>query len=126
MADHNERGRKGEEEACFYLMEQGYRIIQRNWKIHKLEVDLIAESSSELLFVEVKTRKKGSLVSPLDAVTPQKQLNILKAAHAYYKINQPRVDYRFDIITVIEDEEGNKEIEHLPDAFRPSVGSIRR
>ena len=57
MAGHNEFGIRGEEVAVAHLIGKGYSIVERNWRCGHKEVDIIAMKASELVFVEVKTRK---------------------------------------------------------------------
>ena len=54
MASHNILGQIGEEEACRYLIRKGYTLLDRNWRIGHLELDIIAEWYGEIIFVEVK------------------------------------------------------------------------
>ena len=52
MAQHNDLGTKGEQMACDYLSRKGYKIIARNWRLNKYEVDIIAQLRNEIIFVE--------------------------------------------------------------------------
>ena len=61
MADHNELGREGEDEALLYLTQKGYTLLARNWRIGHLEIDIVAEWFGEIVFVEVKTRRDALL-----------------------------------------------------------------
>lgn len=56
MAIHNNIGRIGEDKAAQIMKEKGYTILETNWHMGHLEVDVIAENANELVFVEVKTR----------------------------------------------------------------------
>ena len=64
MAQHNELGKKGEEEAVKYLKSKDYRIICRNWNFHGYEIDIIAETDEFIVFVEVKTRTTALFGNP--------------------------------------------------------------
>ncbi|MBF1070821.1 MAG: YraN family protein, partial [Prevotellaceae bacterium] len=68
MALHNELGRAGENAACQYLIERDYHIVERNWRCHPLEVDIIADDWGELVFVEVKTSSDDRWEDPAAAV----------------------------------------------------------
>ena len=57
MADHNELGREGEDEALLYLTQKGYTLLARNWRSGHLEIDIVAEWFGEIVFVEVKPRR---------------------------------------------------------------------
>lgn len=102
MAEHNELGRKGEEETLFYLMKEGYTLLDHNWTTGHLEIDIVAEWWGEIVFVEVKTRRNEDFAPAADAVTLYKKRNLIAAAHAYLAqhgwLERP---FRYDIITVI-------------------------
>ena len=77
MAQHNITGQQGEDQAAQYLINKGYRIVARNWHNRgRKELDIVAEDGHTLVFVEVKTRRDGSLSSPLGAVTPAKMYRL--------------------------------------------------
>ncbi len=118
MATHNDLGHRGEDMAAEYLQQHGYYILDRNWTNKgRKEIDIIALKDDIVVFVEVKTRKAGSLVTPIDAVDSRKQHRVCLAADSYLKTN--RIDFRcrFDIIGIIYNEEASR-IEHIEDAFR--------
>lgn len=118
MARHNEIGKLGEEVAAQYLMKKGYEIIERNWRnIHK-EIDIIAKKGNELVVVEVKTRQSDEYGDPDLAVTRQKQSRLISAANAYIFQKRLDVSTRFDIISIVFQEE-IPIINHIEDAFLP-------
>jgi putative endonuclease len=119
MAEHNELGRKGEMEALVYLKQKGFEIKEVNYKIGKLEIDIIAIDKNELVIVEVKTRGRNDIINPEEAVTQKKQQHLIKAAHQYITSHNTQLNTRFDIVTVIY-QDGTK-IEHIADAFYPKV-----
>ena len=57
-------GKKGEDMVTGFLMKNGHTILKRNYLCRFGEIDIIAKKEDILLFVEVKTRKENSLVSP--------------------------------------------------------------
>ena len=61
MALHNETGKWGEQLACEYLMHEGYRIVERDWKCGKRDIDIVAIENDVYVFVEVKTRRNYAL-----------------------------------------------------------------
>ena len=83
MAEKNETGKTGEHIARTYLERHGLTILHTNWRFHRYELDLIARTQTELVVVEVKTRSKGSLLSPEEAVDRKKIRRIVAAADAY-------------------------------------------
>jgi len=110
-------GRSGEEVAVRYLSEQGYNIVACNLRTPVGEVDIIASKSNILVFVEVKTRRSLSFGSPLEAVGPRKQRQIIRAAQ-WYLSNSPhrRLHPRFDVIAILYLSTG-PQIEHIVNAF---------
>lgn len=120
MSQHNDLGTKGEEIAASYLKEEGYKIIQQNWRYGKDEIDIIAEKDNFVVIVEVKTRSSSYYGEPEDAVDNQKQRFLIRAADAY--VNQKAIDLevRFDIISIIF-ESGKYTVRHIEDAFYPTL-----
>lgn len=101
MARHNEFGREGEEVAARYLLNQGYHLLERNWRTGHLEIDLIAEWWGEIVFVEVKSRRNEAFSPAALAVDRDKRDNLLHAARAYLAGRGLFNPFRFDIITVV-------------------------
>lgn len=118
MAEHNELGEKGEELATQFLRQKGYKILQRNYRFKKLEVDIICEDKNELVIIEVKTRASRYLAGPEDTVSKSKQKSIVKAANQYIIDNEIEVETRFDIVSIILNDK-ETHIDHLIDAFYP-------
>lgn len=115
---HNEFGRIGEEIAHRQLLSKGYFIRERNFTFGKLEIDIIAEKDEILVFVEVKTRNSNYFGEPYEAVSRQKQKQIIKAANAYIDQFECDLEARFDVFSLILSEK-NQKVEHIVDAFRP-------
>lgn len=120
MASHNELGALGEQFALQFLLEQGYCILETNWVCGHKEVDIIAKDGDTIVFVEVKTRKTPCLVEPETTVDIMKQKLLIYAANSYVTRFQYDLDVRFDIIAIVIDNNNEKRIEHIPDAFYPS------
>lgn len=116
MARHNQLGKTGEERAAEYLISQGYIIRDINWRSGKMELDLVAYRDTTLVVVEVKTRRNEEYLHPEEAVTLRKIRNIVQATDAYVKLFDIPFDVRFDIITLVG-ENDSFEIEHIEDAF---------
>lgn len=116
MAQHNELGKKGEQLAIDYLLEQGYHILEKNYRYLKAEVDIIAQKSNTLAVIEVKTRSTSYFGSPEEFVNPKK-IKLLLSAIDYYVVEKDLdVEVRFDIISIIH-QNNKASIEHLKDAF---------
>ncbi len=120
MAESHDLGQRGEEEAAKYLAGKGYRILYRNWKSGRLEIDIIAETEEFMVFAEVKTRSADYLIDPASAVTPGKQKSLILAAERYIKRYNIDKDSRFDIITVIS-RGSHYQIEHIENAYYPNL-----
>lgn len=116
MAQHNELGKKGEEEAVKFLKSQGYKILETNFRYIKNEVDIIAEYANQLIAVEVKTRSTRDFGDPQDFVKPSQIKSIVNAVDAYMEQRNIDLEVRFDIVALLYIN-GKFEIEHIDDAF---------
>ena len=116
MARHNDLGKKGEQLAVDFLLQQGYTIAVRNYRYLKAEVDIIARKGNILAVVEVKTRSSLEFGNPQDFVKPKQIQRLVKAVNEYVTSNDLDVEVRFDIIAIAK--QGNDfNIEHLENAF---------
>lgn len=120
MAQHNELGKMGEEAARLFLVRKNYKILYRNWRFEKYEVDIVAEDVDELVFIEVKTRTSAEWGNPQDAIGKQRVKRLVEAAHYYLQMHDCDKSVRFDIIGAIWNGQ-DFEIEHIEDAFLPPV-----
>ena len=93
-------GRIGEDYAVKWLIAHGYRIMERNYHSRYGEIDIIAEDSQYIVFVEVKTRKEGAFVSQAESVTKSKQKKILLTAQTYLAKSPCALQPRFDLAAV--------------------------
>ncbi len=116
-------GRLGEEASVRKLVDEGYRILDRNYACRSGEIDIIAEHGGHICFVEVKTRSPRSWNSPESAVTPEKQLRIIRAANFYMAGFRNCAPARFDIVSVLtDDNEQIMSVELKKNAFAPVAG----
>ncbi|MBN2632227.1 MAG: YraN family protein [Bacteroidales bacterium] len=113
-------GKKGEQMAAGHLQESGYKILKRNWKYGRHEVDIIAENKDFIVFAEVKTRTEELLLPVGEIVNRDKQKSIILCAEKYIEWFKVSKESRFDIITVIISGEESK-IDHIEDAFYPTL-----
>ncbi|MCH3924704.1 MAG: YraN family protein [Bacteroidales bacterium] len=113
------KGRKGENLATEYLMQKGYRIMQRNVTFKKNEIDIIAIDKNEIVFVEVKERATDVFGSPYEKVDRKKQELIIKVADNYIIRNNINLEARFDIVSIVDIDSEEPKIEHIIDAFSP-------
>ena len=116
MIGPSDLGKAGEDLAVEYLVNKGYRILERNWRSGHKEIDIIALDGNTLVAVEVKTRKSNTYGEPDIAVGAMKQQMLVWAADAYVRYKNLDIDVRFDIISILFTETDQK-IEHIEDAF---------
>lgn len=116
MATHNDLGELGEGLAVEELEKNGYKIVERNWRYKKAEVDIIARKNNILAIVEVKTRSSDYMGNPQDFVSPKKIKMLVEAINEYVVSKDLEVEVRFDIIAIIKNE-NQLTLEHLEDAF---------
>jgi putative endonuclease len=101
MYKRHEIGKIGEEIAEKYLKNKGYKIIEKNFYCRQGEIDIIAKSTKELIFVEVKTRTGLLYGKPSEAVDNIKQKHIYNSAKYYlYKNHLEKSFIRFDVIEI--------------------------
>lgn len=117
MAEHNKLGNDGEQIATNYLVNNGYAILERNWRFGKYEIDIIAEIDEYLVVVEVKSRSTDTWEHPLDAITNSKIRFMVNATEAYILKHNIDKEVRFDVISTIPKKNMDWEIEHIEDAF---------
>jgi putative endonuclease len=114
-------GRAGEEAAVAFLKKQGYRILDKNYRVPVGEVDIIAEHKKTVVFIEVKSRANEEYEAPIAAVTPHKQHKIIQTAQIFLLRNKI-VDraIRFDVVSISGDPDHPKSwtLELVADAFR--------
>lgn len=94
-------GNQGEELACKYLQKQGYKILEKNYRIRGGEIDIVARDKDFMVFVEVKTRSSHEFGLPVEAMTPWKIKYLLKTAQFYLqRIKWGDKQYRLDFISI--------------------------
>lgn len=113
-------GLKGETLAAEFLTAKGFRILSRNFRAGKAEIDIVATDKGILAVVEVKTRTTHFFGEPEEWVTPAKQRMLIKAANTYVKFKSFKGEVRFDVVSVVIGEQGTQ-ITHIPDAFYPTL-----
>lgn len=115
---NKEKGDKGEQLAAEYLEERGYKIIEKNWRYYRFELDLIAENANNIVFVEVKTRYSNFYGEPWEAVNKSKRKKVCLSGDAYIQQFKSSKEPRFDIVSILH-MNGKTEITHIEDAFWP-------
>jgi putative endonuclease len=99
---HQRTGRRGEEDAYFYLRRRGYIIIARNYRSpnHRGELDLVGWDRDVLCIVEVKTRTKRDLKPAEAAVDRDKQRELSLVARDFLHHMSASCQWRFDVLAV--------------------------
>jgi putative endonuclease len=111
-------GKLGEKIALHFLEGNKYKVIGKNYRLFRGEIDIIAYDQKTLVFVEVKTRRSTNYGFPEESVTSSKQQQIRKIAHGFLtKNNLHDVECRFDVISLSFDEKEECSIRHIKDAF---------
>ena len=112
-------GLQYEEKAAEYMKQQGYQILDANWRCLYGEIDLIARDGDQLVFCEVKTRTEDGIGTPGEAVSLSKQKKLTAAALSYLSEHPSGLQPRFDVVEVTLSG-GNGavlSVEHLKNAF---------
>ena len=107
------QGRTFEELAARFYAENGFEVLERNWRAGHKEIDLIVRTNRLVVFVEVKSSFSKQFGHPVERVNRNKIKNLSDCARQYIVAKQLEdVDLRFDVVTF----EGGR-LEHFPDAF---------
>ncbi len=110
-------GLLGEQIAADHLTMLGYKILERNWRYSRSEIDIIAMYQNILVFAEVKTRSYDFFGTPETFVSSQKELLIHEAASVYMDQIHHDWEFRFDIIAIILNKNDAHTLEHFIDVF---------
>lgn len=124
MSESYDMGRLGETVTARYLEKQGYKILDRNFRIRGGEIDIIAEKDGIIAFAEVKTRS-GNCLSPGEyAVDKRKKQLIIKAAAEYMLKNENDLQPRFDVAAMVFSDGKPLKFNYYPDAFSADGSDI--
>lgn len=117
----------GEAEAARMLEQKGFKVLEHNWRMGHLEIDLIAESKTEIVFAEVKARTTlyGD-IRPEEYVDENKKRRMIAAGNAYIKHRKTDKSLRFDIIGILVDPQTQQITYrcHMENAFHPEIKSV--
>ena len=120
---HQHTGRRGEEDAYFYLRRRGYTIIARNYRSpnHRGELDLVGWERNVLCFIEVKTRTTHDVKPAEAAVDCHKQKELSMVARDFLRLMPASCQWRFDVLSVYYDSgRGRPSFELFQNAFSVS------
>ena len=118
MLGKKELGKLGEDQAAQFLINQGYKIVARNWRWKRAEVDIIAEDNDMLVFCEVKTRTQIFLGPPEAFVTDAQLDRLAHLAQVYLVEHELDKDARIDILALVY-VHGEFAVEHFKDVYYP-------
>ena len=118
---HVDAGKRGEDQALLHLEAKGYRLVARNFRILRGEIDLILDApDGALVFVEVKSNRGSLSGRPLERIDGRKIVQLQRLAQRYCALkDQGHRDIRFDVVGVDLDQAGPARIEHIEAAFLP-------
>jgi putative endonuclease len=119
-------GEAAESEAERYLRDKGYRILARNARTPSGELDLVAQSGSVLVFVEVKARGGSTHGGAVGAVDGRKQARLIRLAAQYLARHRLRDQpCRFDVILCAGETGAAAVVEHIEHAFEVPGEDLR-
>jgi putative endonuclease len=112
------RGRDAESLACHYLEARGLSLIERNYRRHPGEIDLIMDDTGSLVFVEVRYRRQTRFGSGAESIDRRKQARIVACAGCYLQAHPKMATRpcRFDVVSISGDV-GDPSVEWIQDAF---------
>lgn len=106
-------GRHGEELAAGHLSRHGYRILERNWRCARGELDIIAQLPGLVVVVEVKTRRSLRFGHPLESITDEKALRLRRLAKEWMRATSTRARLRIDAIGIVLSDDGVSRFDHV-------------
>ena len=121
MAKSRITGAWGEALAAAYLRKKHYKIVAVGYRSRFGEIDLIAQNSKFLVFVEVKLRKNSAFAPAREYVNEAKRDRIRVTASMFLQQENTKLQPRFDVIEIyapLGEKTENPEITHLEDAFQ--------
>jgi len=116
---HLTAGQRAEESALAYLQQQGFRLVERNYRCRLGEIDLVMEDRDRLVFVEVRYRASGRYGGALESIDRRKRARLVAAASHY--LASKRIDRaaRFDVVA-LSPGSGGLTVQWIKDAFQAS------
>lgn len=119
MTPKRELGDFGEGLAEDFLRQKGYKILQRNFRVPKGEIDIIAEKDEKTIFIEVKTRQSNTFGNAIEGVGSQKINRMYKAIDAYFRAQYKDPDeepFQIDIVGITAFPHKTPSIVHIENA----------
>lgn len=106
-------GMAAEAAAARFLEEKGHRVLERNWRAGRDEIDLITQDGVCLVFVEVRARAASALVGGFHSIDKRKKAALRRVCSAYLNVQKPRPQtYRLDVVQIALGNGGQMTIHH--------------
>ena len=116
--DRAELGHWGENLAARELRRRGYELLDRNVRVARGEIDLVARDAGTLVFVEVKTRRSGPFGLAREAVTSTKAVRLTRLGLEYLaRHGLQDVDWRIDVVAIDVAPDGGYQVDVIPNAI---------
>lgn len=110
-------GKKGEDIAVNFLKHKGFKILERNFRYGRKDIDIICKDGRTIVFVEVKAGRSKRFGAPIERVNDKKQRNVAQVAKSFIQQNNCLgYDFRFDVMA-IDSKRRAKKINHIRNAF---------
>lgn len=110
--------RRAESLAAAHLRRRGYRVLHRNLRLDRFELDIVAQERDTIVFAEVRSRESDNLAAPEDSIRFNKRQHLRHAARRYIaRYGRPELYYRFDVIGVVMSPDERPRITHIENAF---------
>lgn len=112
------KGRAAEELAFKYLDRQGLKLLTRNYRSRRGEIDLIMQDGDVIVFIEVRSRKNNRTMDVIESINPEKCERIIRTGRQYLQNSRHAGEFtcRFDIVLITGQLE-SAEIEWIKNAF---------
>ena len=109
-------GKEAEDFAVNYLIQNGYKILARNYFFRKAEIDIIAQFENEIVIIEVKSRTSNYVAEPESSVNTKKKKLLILAADDFIQKNNFISEVRFDILALLKTQQ-SWSVNHIENAF---------
>ena len=121
MSHHKQQlGKEGEKIATAHLIKEKYKILARNYRSGRAEIDIVAMKDDLIIIVEVKTRETDKYGNPEESVGTGKINMLAQGAEDFMLDKDLHNNVRYDIISIIKNQY-KTDVHHLTDAFWPGL-----
>lgn len=99
MTSHS-KGQHAENACCEYLQQQGLKLLARNYRGQRGEIDIVMQDNNALVFVEVRYRKNNAYGGALESITAEKQARVTATAEQYLQHETKIKNGRIDVVAM--------------------------